>query len=261
MSNPFSMHLLPTPAHDWAWFFDIDGTLAPIAASPDAVHIDPAIQQLIHTIHTQSQGAVALISGRSIVDIDRLFPERPFAAAGQHGAERRHPNGTIERKVVDGRRLVLMRQALREVERRYAGLLLEDKGLSLALHYRLAPGLESLAHREVRELLLETGSGFLMQTGKCVVEILPAGNTKGTVVTQFMTEPPFRGRVPVFVGDDVTDEHAFAVVNQLGGISVKVGEGETQARYRLCDVGEVSDWLSRVGDLQNTHHVDAGDTL
>jgi len=259
MNDPFAKGVPPTPEHDWAWFFDIDGTLTPIASSPEAVRIEPAIEQLINAIQAQSQGAVALISGRSILDIDRLFPDRQFAAAGQHGAERRHPNGTIERKVVDGRKLILMRKALREVEHRHPGLLLEDKGLSLALHYRQAPELEALVQFEVRALLVETGSGFLMQTGKCVVEILPAGNTKGTVVSEFMSEAPFHGRLPVFVGDDVTDEHAFATVNQLGGISVKVGKGATQARYRLADVAAVRAWLSTVRDLQTMHHADSGD--
>lgn len=258
MSDPLSLSDLPVPDHNWAWFFDIDGTLAPIAASPDKVRIEPAIQKLVSDLRAHVQGAVALISGRSLHDIDRLFPEQRFAAAGQHGVERRHPNGTVERRLVDQRRLATMRTSLRILERRYPGLLLEDKGLSLALHYRQAPDLEPLVQREVRSLIAGTSEAFLMQTGKCVVEILPAGNNKGTVVTEFMAEPPFAGRIPVFVGDDVTDEHAFVVVNTLGGHSFKVGKGETQARYRLRDVAAVAVWLNG-SIVKNASHSGAGD--
>lgn len=243
---------IPSPDINWAWFFDIDGTLAAIAPSPDAVSIEPEIQQLITAIHDQTHGAIALISGRPLTDVDRLFPTKAFAAAGQHGAERRHPNGTVERRLVDNRKLSDMRAALRSLVGKHRGLLLEDKGLSLALHYRQAPSLENVVHREVRSLIETTGSGFLMQTGKCVVEILPAGNTKGTVVSEFMAEAPFEGRVPVFVGDDVTDEHAFVVVNELGGLSFKVGKGLTQARYRLADVTAVKGWLSAAMQLSNS---------
>lgn len=260
MSTPQTPPGLPMPDHDWAWFFDIDGTLTPLASSPDKVRIEPAIQQLISDLRVQTRGAVALISGRSLLDIDRLFPDQRFAAAGQHGVERRHPNGTVERRIVDNKSLATMRTALRIMERRYPGLLLEDKGLSLALHYRQAPDLEALVHREVRSLIQQTGHAFMMQTGKCVVEILPAGNNKGTVVTQFMAEEPFAGRTPVFIGDDATDENAFAAVNALGGHSVKVGKGETQAKHRLDDVAGVKGWLTGSSTLATTHHSGAGDT-
>jgi trehalose 6-phosphate phosphatase len=260
MSDPDPGNQLPIPNDDWAWFFDIDGTLAPIAPSPEKVFIEPEMRQLINAIRLQSNGALALISGRSLLDIDRLFPDQHGAAAGQHGAERRHPNGTVERRVIDAKSLTVMRGALRILERRHPKLLLEDKGLSLALHYRQAPELEAMVQREVRALLDRKASGFLMQTGKCVVEILPAGNTKGTVVSEFMTEAPFQGRVPVFIGDDVTDEHAFAVVNELGGFSFKVGNGTTQARYRLGDVGAVRLWLTSVTQMENVQHSDAGKT-
>ena len=246
-----SIAQIPSPDINWAWFFDIDGTLAAIAPSPDAVSIEPEIQRLIAALHEQTHGAIALISGRPLTDVDRLFPTKAFAAAGQHGAERRHPNGTVERRLVDNRKLSDMRTALHALVAEHHGLLLEDKGLSLALHYRQAPSLENIVHREVRALIATTGSGFLMQSGKCVVEILPAGNTKGTVVSEFMTEAPFEGRVPVFVGDDVTDEHAFAVVNELGGLSFKVGKGLTQARYRLADVSAVKGWLAAATQLAN----------
>lgn len=253
------MDFPPPPDLEWAWFFDIDGTLAQIEMSPDAVRVDIVMQYLIAALHEQSHCAVALVSGRALRDIDKLFPNFTLAAAGQHGAERRHANGSIVRQPSPSAPLLAMRDALREMERRHHGLLLEDKGLSLALHYRQVPRLGAFVLREVRALFLRMGPGFHMQTGKCVVEILPVGNTKGTVVTEFMSEPPFRGRIPVFLGDDVTDENAFAVVNALGGISIKVGAGPTQARYRLIDVLNVRDWLASLPALTTVNHSDTGD--
>ena len=152
-----------------------------------------------------------------------------------------------------------MRDALREVERRHDGLFLEDKGLSLALHYRQVPKLGTLVLREVSTLFRQMGPGFHLQTGKCLIEVVPLGNTKGTVVAEFMTEEPFRGRVPAFLGDDVTDESAFAVVNDLGGVSIKVGVGPTHARYRLIDVMAVRSWLASLRTLTMVSNTDAGD--
>ncbi|MEO7362727.1 MAG: trehalose-phosphatase [Gemmatimonadaceae bacterium] len=249
----------PTPALEWAWFFDIDGTLASIEMSPDAVRVDRAIQNLIEALHEKTGGAVALVSGRALLDIDRLFPHFTIAAAGQHGAERRHADGTMARQPTASTNLLAMRDALRDMEKRHAGLMLEDKGLSLSMHYRQVPRLGAFVQREMRALFQKLGDGFHMQLGKCVVEIVPVGHTKGTVVNEFLSEAPFRGRMPVFLGDDVTDENAFAVVNALGGISIKVGAGPTLAPYRLDDVAGVRDWLASLAPLTILHHSDAGD--
>lgn len=252
--------LPPTPHLEWAWFFDIDGTLARIEMSPDAVRVDGVMQFLIEALHEKTGGAVALVSGRSLRDIDTLFPHFILAAAGQHGAERRHANGVVVRQPAPGVRLLAMRDALREMERRHAGLMLEDKGLSLTMHYRHVPRLGAFVQREIRALFLQMGDGFQMQLGKCVVEIVPTGHSKGSVVNEFLAESPFSGRTPVFLGDDVTDETAFAVVNALGGISIKVGAGPTLAPYRLNDVPAVRDWLASLSPLTVLNHSDAGDT-
>ena len=234
----------PAPRLEWAWFFDIDGTLARIEQTPDAVRVDRVVLSFIEALTEQTNGAVALVTGRSLADVDRLFPSIMVAAAGQHGAERRNRNGDIVRRPEPSGKLLEMRDALRDMELRHVGLLLEDKGLSVALHYRNVPRLASFVQREVRALYLQMGSGFHMQTGKCVVEIVPVGHTKGTVVSEFMMEHPFSGRVPAFLGDDVTDESAFTVVNELRGVSVKVGAGPTHAQFRLHDVPSVQRWLS-----------------
>ncbi len=243
---------LPAPQSSWAYFFDIDGTLVDIADSPDGARLDPAFGPLIDGLYRSTGGAVALISGRSIADTDRLFPGIRFPAAGQHGIERRDAAGRISRHAFPSQKFDAVRERLAAAVARRPGLLLEDKGLSLALHYRRAPRLAGYAHRLVRSLQAGIGAQYCVQTGKRVVEIKPAGKDKGVAVREFMEEEPFRGRRPVFVGDDVTDEYGFATVNRLHGHSVKVGPGRTVARWRLPDVRAVRAWLERGSEAEAT---------
>ena len=232
---------MPTPA--WAYFFDFDGTLVSIANSPREVKIDPGVRRIIAALHRTSHGAVALITGRGIADVDRLFPGIRLAVAGQHGIERRDAAGTLSHHPFPSERLDAVRHRLGEVVARHPGLVLEDKGLSLALHYRRSLGLASYAHRLVRALVTGLGHSYCVQSGKRVVEIRPTGRDKGTAIEEFMMEQPFRGRMPLFLGDDMTDEYGFAMVNRLGGYSVKVGTGPTRAHWRLRDVAAVRTWL------------------
>jgi trehalose 6-phosphate phosphatase len=127
---------------------------------------------------------------------------------------------------------------------RHPGLLLEDKGLTLALHYRLAPHLASYVHRLMSRLAKDAHAGLEVQGGKCVAEIKPSGIDKGTAVAEYLSESPFMGRRPVFIGDDLNDEHGFAAVNKLNGISIKVGKGVSCAHFRLPDVATVRRWLA-----------------
>jgi trehalose 6-phosphate phosphatase len=239
---------IPPPTSGCAYFFDIDGTLLELAPSPAGVRIDRDLQYLIEQLHESAGGAVALISGRSIPDVDALFPGIAFPVAGQHGVERRNSDGSITRHPFPAHRLDEARRLLADVVARHSGLLLEDKGLSLALHYRKAPQLASYAHRIARSLQAMLGAEYCVQTGKRVVEIKPAGKDKGMAVREFMREPPFKGRTPVFVGDDATDEYGFATVNRLHGYSIKVGPGPTKAYWRLPNVGAVRALLER-GDV------------
>jgi trehalose 6-phosphate phosphatase len=234
---------LPVPHPSWAYFLDLDGTLITIAQAPDRVRIDPALRRVITALHTRTGGAVALITGRPIAEVDRFFPGIHLAVAGQHGLERRAVSGLVSRHPTPSTRLDAARRRLAEVADRHPGLLLEDKGLSLALHYRRAPRLAGYAHRLARSQAAGLGRAYGVRTGKRVVEIAPAGKDKGTAIQAFMTERPFRGRVPVFLGDDVTDEQGFAMVNKLAGVSIKVGPGPTVARWRLRDVAAVRHWL------------------
>lgn len=214
--------------------------------SPTAVRLDGDLRRLIEALNNASGGAVALISGRSIADIDRLFPGTPLASAGQHGTERRTSAGVVERHVVLVQHLEWARERLAAAAAGKPGLFVEDKGLSLALHYRRAPRLAGYAHRVARGVLRRVGAQYCLQAGKRVVEIRPTGKDKGVAVLEFMREAPFQGRTPVFIGDDATDEFGFATVNRLRGYSIKVGRGATVARWRLPNVEAVQQWLRSI---------------
>lgn len=234
----------PDSAPHWAYFLDIDGTLVDIASPPANVHIDAELRDLIEQLDQVAGAAVALISGRTIADIDRLFAfhaGRPVA--GQHGTERRSADGQLTRHRFPVERLAAARARLVEAAARHPGLWLEDKELSLALHYRGAPHMGAYAHRLMAGCRAASGPEFCVQSGKRIVELKPAGRDKGVAVQEFMQEEPFRGRIPVFLGDDVTDEFGFKMVNRLGGHSVKVGSGPTAAHWRLRDVRAVRAWL------------------
>ena len=201
------------------------------------------MHDLVHALHAATGGAIALVSGRAIDDVDRLFPGGTLPIAGQHGLERRDSAGATTRATIDVTELARARARLAELAARHEGLLLEDKGMSLALHYRAAPQHAALVHDVVRGTAAALGDAWFVQRGKRVVELRPASADKGEAIRAYLAEAPFAGRVPVFLGDDVTDEHGFEEVNQLGGYSIKVGEGESVARWRLRDVRAVERWL------------------
>jgi len=234
----------PAPQQDWAYFFDLDGTLIDFAATPAGVRVSEAVRVLLERLYHSTGGAVALMSGRPIAEIDRLFPHARLPVAGQHGLERRGAGGGIARHAIPSRRFDEAQRMLAGAVTGKRGLLLENKGLSVALHYRRAPRLAAYAHRLARSMLPTVGPQFCIQRGKYVVEIRPAGKDKGLGVLEFMKEQPFRGRTTVFVGDDVTDEVGFVTANRLGGHSIKVGPGRTAARWRLPNVRAVREWLA-----------------
>src|SRR6185312_16331734 len=236
-------------AGEMAYFLDIDGTLIDFGDSPARTRLAAAHRRLLQRLRRRAGGAVAIVSGRSIADIDRIFRTSQWPAAGQHGAERRDARGRHSRVAPANHSLGRVRAALADAVARHPGLLLEDKGHSIALHYRRAPRLGAYAHRLIRAQLPLLGGAYCVQRGKRVVELNPAGRDKGAAVLAFMREPPFRGRTPVFVGDDLTDEYGFETVNALGGVSVKVGRGATTAAMRVRDVRSVWDWIARGGAL------------
>lgn len=236
--------LPPEAQLDWAYFLDVDGTLIDIAETPDAVCIDTALLDLITRLYRECGGAMALVSGRAISDLEKLLGSLHLPLAGQHGLERRDASGHLWTHAAPPAAKCVIKEALAPVLARHPGLLLEDKGLTLALHYRLAPHLASYAHRLMKRLADDADEGLEVQSGKRVAEVKPSGIDKGTAVTEYLAESPFNGRRPVFIGDDLNDEHGFAEVNKMGGISIKVGKGASCARFRLRDVAAVRYWLS-----------------
>ena len=235
---------MPPFERNWAFFLDLDGTLLEIAETPDAVDADYTELALVGRLSRAAEGAVAVISGRSIARIDEILSPLVVPAAGQHGAERRDARGERHRHRFPVQRLKPVAGGIRSFAARHAGLVFEDKGASVALHYRLAPQLAAAAQQAVREAAEPLGDAVEVQGGKMVVELKPAGCDKGKAIEDFMREAPFAGRVPVFLGDDVTDEYGFRVVNRMGGHTVKVGAGPSSARWRVENPAAARQWLA-----------------
>ena len=210
--------------------------------TPDAVVVSPELREMLAACTEAFDGAVAVVSGRPIAAIDRLLDPLRLPAAGLHGLELRMQDGTLEQATHGAPELTELRARFGSLAREDARLVVEDKGSSLALHFRRAPERE----RELRELVAGAArrhNGHHVMQGKMVLEVRPAHADKGTAVTRFLETPPFAGRTPVFAGDDTTDEDAFSVVNRHGGISVKVGVGESGATCRVPDVAALHEWL------------------
>jgi trehalose 6-phosphate phosphatase len=228
-----------------ALFLDYDGTLVGIAPTPAEAHADDALRGLLASLAERLQGAIAIISGRPVGDIDHFLAPLRLTVAGLHGLELRLQDGTLIECAAAGEPLDRARAALQTFTERTPGTLLEDKRLSVALHYRGAPAAadEAIA---IAALLAEQSDGILrLQRGKMVVELLPAGRDKGRAIEDLLALPQFAGRHPVFVGDDVTDEAGFRAINERGGTSVRVGtaEHETEADWCLADVRALRRWL------------------
>jgi len=226
-----------------ALFLDLDGTLLEFAETPDGVEITERFKALLRRLDRVEHGAVAFVSGRTIARLDELLAPHRFALAGVHGSERRRPTGQLAPASIDSAALDPVRERLSRFAAENEGVLIEDKDISLAVHYRQQPGLAAAVERLGTNLAEELPSGWEMLEGNHVLEIKPAGLDKGAAIRQFMREAPFAGRTPVFIGDDVTDEAGFRAVNELGGVSVKVNSGSTDARWHLPDVDAVLGWL------------------
>jgi len=239
------MVTLPAPPHALldgaALLLDFDGTLVELAERPDAIDVAPTLAPLLKRLRGRLDGRLAIVSGRALADLERYVPLPDLPRSGSHG---------VELRLGDGSRVPLHRpvglDGVRKQVRRFAdaehGLLVEEKPAGVALHYRLAPHAAEMVARFMDEV--GRAEGFVVQRGNMVVELRPPGADKGDAVRAFMKEPPFAGARPVFIGDDLTDEHAFAAVAEMDGAGVLVGpERETAARYRLGSVAAVAAWL------------------
>ena len=235
----------PPPLHrDQALFLDFDGTLVDIAPAPGLVRVTAGLPRLLGELADRLDGAVALVSGRPLDELARMLAPFEGAMAGQHGLEIRRSDG-INSRWPARPELGRARSALTRFAARHDGILLEDKGGSLALHYRQAPSLAAMCRALVRRTARASGGALEAVGGKMVIELIPRSGGKGRAIANFLAEAPFRGRMPVFIGDDAADEDGFAVVDRLGGVSIHVGSGSTAARHGLATVADVLEWLTR----------------
>lgn len=233
-----------------ALFLDLDGTLLEFAREPSAAAPSGRLLELLERLSGAMGGAMAVVSGRPIDEIDRLLRPHKLPVAGVHGLQRRGGHGADAVPSRLDAELEAVRPRLDAFAGQHPGTLVEDKRFSLALHYRQRPEIEPAVEALVAELRDSLPAELELLPGDKVVEIKPAGFDKGAAISAFMREPPFEGRTPVFVGDDVTDETGFRAVNRMGGLSVKVGKGRTAAKARLADVEDVLRWLEELPDMQ-----------
>lgn len=223
-----------------ALFLDFDGTLVDLADQPEAVVVPPDLVPLLRQLAVQLGGALAIVSGRKLADLDHFLAPLTLATAAEHGAHYRHADGSqVQAASVDLAPVIRQVMALAEC---HAGLHAEVKASCVALHYRHAPQLEALA-QQVMQHAADSHPGLTLLRGKCVFEVKPSHVSKGRAIEDFMQLAPFVGRHPVFVGDDVTDEAGFAAVQALGGTAIKVGPGDTLARSRCSHPTAVRHWL------------------
>jgi trehalose 6-phosphate phosphatase len=223
---------LPEPTSS-AFFFDVDGTLLELRPRPEDVVADADLRDLIERLQAACGGALALVSGRSIADLDRIFAPLVLPAAGLHGAELRLPDGgriATTPAIMDH-----ARPGIHRFVAEHDGLMLEDKGATLAVHFRARPDLAAEVLTFMRRFA--PGDDIAVQEGKFVVELKPAAFDKGGAIATLLRQPPFLGRKPVFYGDDLTDEAGFTYVNKVEGLSVRVGPRgtPTEARDHLED--------------------------
>lgn len=245
--------LLPLAGGPHSLFLDFDGTLVEFAATPDAVRPDPALRALLERLLDRLDGAVAIITGRRIASIDALLAPLRLPVAGLQGLERRAADGGLERTGAPAAWLTPLRTRLRAHVEAHPGLLLEDKELSLALHYRAAPQHETVTRRLLQSLRADWAKDARLLEGNCVFELRPGSSDKGTALEMFMAEAPFAGRRPIYLGDDDADLPAMQVVERYRGIAIAVGT-RIMAQHRLHDPTAVRDWLEA---LATSRSIDA----
>jgi trehalose 6-phosphate phosphatase len=236
---------VPPLAADDCIFLDLDGTLLALRDDPVIVHADADLCSLLAQCAARLGGALAIVSGRPIADLDACFEPLRFPAAGVHGVEHRAADGVTTSLPTETSRLRPTARRLATAMEAIPMSFLEDKGASLALHWRRAPQGAAAMRGLAQEALAELGPTFRLLEGNCVVEVLPAAANKGDAVRTFLHEAPFSGRRPVYIGDDVTDLPGFDAAREAGGYGIAVGSRVT-ADFHLQDVEAVRGWLAEV---------------
>jgi len=242
-------HLLAPHLNEIAILLDIDGTLLDLMPTPREVWVPPGLSETLNRLLERTSGALALVSGRSLNDIDLIFAPAEFPAVGGHGAEMRV---TSDGEAVAARAPPMdkeLKRRLAAIARLSPGILLEDKGYSLALHYRLAPHAEKAIYEAVSLIRADLPDAPIeVLPGKSVCEIKHSGFTKATGVRELMTREPFKGRRPLFIGDDVTDESVFAIMPDLNGLAFSVGRRSKGVAGHFDEPSDVREFLARLLD-------------
>ena len=223
-------------------FLDFDGTLVDIADRPDDVRVDGATLQLIERLRDRVGRALALVSGRDIHVLDRMLYPLVLPVAGVHGLQRRDASGRLHSPVIDQGVVEAIAAEVETAFESEPGVVIERKTGAVGIHFRLRPDFRQKCHALARKILRER-PGLHLIDGKMVFEIRLHGDDKGAVIATFLEERPFKGRKPVFVGDDATDEPGFVAVNALGGVSIKIGDDPTAATWRAANIDEFLLWL------------------
>jgi trehalose 6-phosphate phosphatase len=240
MSN--ALPSLPADLSKVAILLDVDGTILDIAPTPQSVLVPSALRDVLSELRHRTRGALAFVSGRPIDELDRIFAPLRLPAVGGHGAEVRLRGETT----ADRQRVPPLDAAIKDklagIAEAGPGILVEDKDYSVALHYRLAPEMKQLVHEAARRIC-EGRPDLLLLPGKYMLEIKPAGFDKASAVRDLMRHPPFAGRTPVFIGDDVTDHGVFAIMPELGGIPISVGHKLPGVVFHLERPADVRNWL------------------
>jgi trehalose 6-phosphate phosphatase len=246
------MQTPPPPSLQWCLFLDVDGTLIELTDSPLDTFADPQLKTLLGQVAERLGGALALVSGRGIAYLDALFAPLRLASAGLHGVERRKASGVMHGASFVDTQLTAARTAVNALVQAHPGILVEDKGRTLAVHFRMAPDREAAVREALIAIAKPLGSNYHIQEGSMVLEIKPRGFTKATAIKAFMAEPPFSGRTPVFVGDDLTDQDGFQMVEDHGGISIAVGD-RVRGQFHLENPAAVRSWLQAIAALYDSH--------
>jgi trehalose 6-phosphate phosphatase len=248
-SSKLAVSELAQRLSEYALLLDIDGTLLDLAPTPREVWVPPGLAETLSRLRDKTSGALALVSGRSLNDIDLIFAPEQFPAVGGHGAEMRI---SADSEAVATHAPPMdkeLKRRLAAIARLSPGILLEDKGYSLALHYRLAPHAEKAIYEAVSLIRADLPNAPIeVLPGKCVCEIKQSGFDKATGVRDLMAHEPFRGRHPIFIGDDVTDESVFAIMPDLGGLAFSVGRRAQGVDDHFDEPRDVRAWLARLID-------------
>ncbi len=244
--SEFEDPLPGVPRKKLALFLDVDGTLLDIAPVPEAVKVPEGLSQSLASLFNSLGGALAIVSGRPIKQIDQLFKPLVLPASGEHGFEiRRIPGSAVER-LQPPAALHLLRPGIRELAKVMPGVIPEYKSGTIAMHFRQVPDMAAPLLQALEKMIGAYTGEFAIQPGKMVYEIKSRGVDKGRAIAQMMMAPPFESRVPVFVGDDVTDEYGFAAVREMHGRAVHVGETHDLADAVLPSPSHVRAWLARL---------------